>query len=139
MNRFLVGVCFVATTLLAAGCNDSKHTDHANDHEHAHEEAHGPHGGRLLQDGDVSAELKVYEAGTPPHFRLYFSKRGAAIPADSFEASVQLSRLGGAVDKITFRPAGEFQESVQEILEPHSFEVQVSITDNGKTHSWSFD
>jgi cobalt-zinc-cadmium efflux system membrane fusion protein len=139
MNRFLVGVCFVATTLLAAGCNDSKHTDHANDHEHAQEEAHGPHGGRLLQDGDVSAELEVYEAGTPPHFRLYFSKRGAAVPADSFEASVQLSRLGGAVGKITFRPAGEFQESVQEILEPHSFEVQVSITDNGKTHSWSFD
>jgi cobalt-zinc-cadmium efflux system membrane fusion protein len=137
MNRFLVGVCFVVTTLLTASCGDSKHARH--DDEHAQEEKKGQHGGRLLEDGDVSVELKVYESGTPPRFRLYLSKSGAVVPADSFEASVQLSRLGGAVDKITFRPAGEFRESVQEILEPHSFEVQVSITENGKSHSWSFD
>ena len=141
MSRFFVGVCFFATTLLTASCGDSKHTDHGHghDHDHAQEEAHGPRGGRLVEDGDLTAELKVYEAGTPPHFRLYLTKRGAPISADRFETSVQLSRLGGVVEEISFRPAGDFQESVQEIREPHSFQVQVSLNEDGRSHSWSFD
>jgi cobalt-zinc-cadmium efflux system membrane fusion protein len=137
MGCFLVRALFILTTLLMAGCGDSKHTDH--DHEHAVEEARGSHGGRLLDDGDVKAELQVYEAGTPPHFRVYLSKRGVAIPADKFETSVQLSRLGGVEEKISFRPAGDFQESIQEIREPHSFQVQVSLNEGGKSHAWSFD
>jgi cobalt-zinc-cadmium efflux system membrane fusion protein len=137
MSRFLVVMLCIATTLSVVGCGDSKHPDH--DHDHSREEVHGSHGGRILDDGDVTAELKVYEAGTPPHFRLYLSRRGAPIPADAFEASVQLVRLGGGVEKISFRPVGDFQESVQEIREPHSFQVQVSLNENGKSHVWSFD
>jgi len=122
---------------VAVGCGDSKHSHH--NHEQAQDEKRGQHGGRLLEDGDVSAELKVYEAGTPPHFRLYLSKSGVVVPADKFQVSARLSRLGREPENITFRSAGEFQESVQEIREPHSFQVQVSIDVNGKSHSWSFD
>lgn len=135
MSRFLARGVSVATMLLMVACGDSQHADH----DHAREQARGTHGGRLLEDGDVTAELKVDDTGAIPHLRVYVSKRGTTIPADRFETSVRLSRLGGKVEAISFRPVGEFQESAQGIHEPHSFQVQMSINESGKSHSWSFD
>jgi hypothetical protein len=31
----------------------------------------GPHGGKMLVEGDMAVELTIYERGMPPHFRVY--------------------------------------------------------------------
>ncbi len=36
----------------------------------------GPHGGRLLKDGDFTLELAIAEEGVPPEFRAWFSQAG---------------------------------------------------------------
>jgi cobalt-zinc-cadmium efflux system membrane fusion protein len=49
-----------------------------------------------------------------------------------------LTRLGGIQDHITFSPKGDFQLSSQEIGEPHSFDVSVTVNFNGKNFAWSY-
>lgn len=137
MVRLLTGVALVVTLLSMASCGDSKHGPNA--HEHARDEKRGPHGGRLFVDGDLTVELGMHEEGAPPRFRLYLSQRGASVPASDSVVSARLIRLGGVVEEIAFRPVGPFAESVQEIREPHSFEVHLSVTRGGSRHSWNFD
>lgn len=137
MVKIVRSIFSVLAMLLVVGCSDSGHQGHG--HGHDHQEAKGAHGGRLLEEGNISVELKVFEQGTPPHFRLYLTRDGKAVPAGGFTGSVQLTRLGGRVEEITFRPVDNFLESVQEIYEPHSFDVKVTVNQAGETHSWAFE
>ncbi len=137
MKRFVAGYRLLAALVLSVGCGDATHSH--DKHEHTPQEERGAHGGRVLVDGDLVAELKVYEEGTPPRFRVYLSKNGSAVAATAYEVSARLHRLGGVKDDISFRPAADFQESLQEIHEPHSFHIELSISENGRSHSWSFD
>ena len=112
-------------------------------HEHAHhgaeeQEEHGPHGGKLLTEGDVDLELGIHEAGGPPHFRAYLREDGKPIAPQSFSVNVTLTRLGGIQDHVSFSPKGDFQLSAQEIGEPHSFDVSVTVNLKGKNLVWSY-
>jgi cobalt-zinc-cadmium efflux system membrane fusion protein len=122
--------------LSATGCQ-SNSVDHAHHHEHAEEE-HGPHGGRLLTQGDSELELGIHEAGGPPRFRAYLSDNGKSVSPESFSLQVTLKRLGGIEEQITFVPKGDFLLSVQDIAEPHSFDVAVQGTYKNKPLSWSY-
>lgn len=100
----------------------------------------GPHGGKLLKDGDISVEVTIYEKGMPPHFRIYPYKNGhllTNIKPNSFH--ITLSRFNGNTDKITFSKAGDFLQSHQVIYDPHSFDVDISWLYNNQTHKWSYE
>jgi cobalt-zinc-cadmium efflux system membrane fusion protein len=128
--------CIIAVTLLHA-CGRSSHE---HDHHHgveAHEE-HGPHGGTLLREGGLDLELGIHEAGGPPHFRAYLRNDGKPISPQAFSVSATLTRLGGIQDRISFSPKGDFQLSEQEVVEPHSFDVNVTVNFNGKNVAWSY-
>src|SRR5690606_9692333 len=100
--------------------------NHEHDDENAHQEiVKGPHNGRLLKDGDFTLELAIFEKGVPPEYRAWASDDGDIISPKDWHLSVELTRLGGKVDKFKFSAQEDFLRSQSEVTEPHSFDVAV--------------
>ncbi len=103
----------------------------------------GPHGGRMLTDGDFALELAIFERGVPPEFRLYPRQAGKPLPLAEVQARVELRRIdglpGGVIDEHVFAPKDDYLLSPAEVYEPHSFAVKVTATHAGKTHEWHYD
>jgi membrane fusion protein, heavy metal efflux system len=99
----------------------------------------GPHGARLLSEGDLQLEVTIYEEGVPPHFRVYPYDAGLepVAPAD-VQLQIQLHRLGGRVDTIPFRPEADYLVGGAVVEEPHSFDVKVFAQRAGKTYEWEY-
>jgi membrane fusion protein, heavy metal efflux system len=108
--------------------------------EHAEEEGgeRGPHGGRLLRDGDFGLEVVIFERGVPPELRLYPSRGGVPVDPGKVNATVKLRRRGGRTDTIAFRPAGDHLRGDRVVEEPHSFDVTVEATADDETHTWRY-
>jgi cobalt-zinc-cadmium efflux system membrane fusion protein len=112
----------------------------------SHEEARGdpdegmkgPHGGRLLSDGDFQIELTLYERGVPPQFRAYAYEKGRQIDPSEVQLTAALHRLGGRVEEIGFQKEGDFLRGDKTIEEPHSFDVKVAAERHGRTHRWEY-
>jgi cobalt-zinc-cadmium efflux system membrane fusion protein len=109
--------------------------EHGHDHGHGHGHAEGghddefergPHGGRLLEDGDFALEMTIFEDGQPPQYRLYAYHDGEPVPPSEVSVTVELARLGDRTDLIAFVPEGEYLRGEQVVEEPHSFDVKVS-------------
>ena len=99
----------------------------------------GPHGARLLTDGNLRVEMTIYETGVPPQFRIYpYDGAGKPLPPKEVTLEVQLHRLGGRVDRITFVPEADYLRGQETVEEPHSFDVKVSATHAGTHHQWSY-
>lgn len=134
--------------LLLGGCGRDGEDAHAHAGEaaehggeaHAEEAAKGSHGGRLLsQDGD-SVELAIAEDGTPPTYQAWLYRDGKPLPATAGSVEVRLTRLGGAteVHRLSARPDGRLlADSV--VAEPHSFDVELRATVQGKAHRWTYE
>lgn len=111
----------------------------AADGEAAKEEfERGPHRGRLLRDGDFAIEVTIFETGVPPQFRLYAYAKDKPLAGKDVQASVEVTRLGAIVDRFAFTPQADFLQANATVHEPHSFDVKVSATANGKSHQWSY-
>lgn len=118
------------------------HDDHgAEGHdEHAETEGEkGPHGGRLLNDGDFAVELAIFEQGVPPEFRAWFTQGGKPVAPAALKLTVELQRPGGVTDTHTFVPEGDYLRGNAEVYEPHSFSYVVLAEHGGRTHRWAFD
>ena len=103
------------------------------------EAAKGPHGGRLLSEGDFSTEVTIFERGVPPEFRVFLYEKGKPIDPSEAKVTIELHRFGGRVDKIGFAKREDYLLGDQEIVEPHSFDVKVIAERGGKTHRWEYD
>jgi cobalt-zinc-cadmium efflux system membrane fusion protein len=128
---------------MMAACGRSPETSTAREHddgdEHAAEAASiGPHGGRLLKQDGYAVELKIFEDGVPPHYRAWFYRANAPLPPTAGSLSVTLTRLGGATETHTFAVEGDDLVGRGEVAEPHSFDVDVQATLNGKTLRWTY-
>lgn len=118
----------------------------AGGHGHGHDEAahdeppEGPHGGRLLESENLNLELTIFESGIPPEMRVYaYQPDGTAIDPEAVNITVTLNRTGGEQDLVDFMPEGEYLLGDTEIVEPHSFEVEVSASYQGKDYHWHFE
>jgi membrane fusion protein, heavy metal efflux system len=99
----------------------------------------GPHGARLLADEGLQVEMTIYETGVPPQFRVYpFDAAQKPIPPRDVDLVVELHRLGGRVDRITFTPEADYLRGNATVEEPHSFDVKVAATRGGRQHEWSY-
>jgi membrane fusion protein, heavy metal efflux system len=98
----------------------------------------GPHNGRLLNDGEFTVELAIFERGVPPEYRVWASLDGKPIPPKDWQLAVELTRLGGRVDKFRFIVQDDFLRSQSEVEEPHSFDVSVTATYKNQKHHWKF-
>jgi hypothetical protein len=107
---------------------------HGHGHSHAHDFAqlggggiHGPELQRIPTDhGEL--ELSIYEAGVPPRFRL----TGAHVDA----VKVETLRPNGARQVFLFANHGTHWESVEQIPEPHGFDIMVTVEHGGHAHTY---
>jgi cobalt-zinc-cadmium efflux system membrane fusion protein len=138
------GVYILRSDMPSAG-TDAHHHEEGDEHGHAEghsghdqEAVKGPHGGRLLTDGDFSIEITIFERGVPPEFRVYASDYGKPIPPEQVDLSIKLNRLGGRVDGFDFAEEADYLKGDKTVEEPHSFDVKVEATYAGKTHRWEY-
>lgn len=134
-----VGCLFLLS--LAGACGGA--SDSARQHgEHAAESSEhferGPHGGRLLSDGDFAVELQIFERGVPPQYRVYAFQDGKPVAPGEVSANVQVRRLANPSEQFQFQPVGDFLVSDKEVREPHSFDVEVHAEYQGRQHVWTF-
>ncbi len=103
-------IALLALSLNLAACGDSTpaetqaeaetadeagHAEEGHSHEeagHADELVKGPNGGRLLSDGDFALEIRIFEDGVPPEFRLYPTQGGKPVPLQEVQATMALRR-----------------------------------------------
>jgi membrane fusion protein, heavy metal efflux system len=111
-----------------------EHTD-----DQAAEAERGPNGGRLLTDGDFTLELAIFEAGVPPEFHAWATSRGQPIAPSAVDLTVELARLGGAVDRIEFAPQNDYLRGTSVVHEPHSFDVTVVARHSGAEHRFAYE
>lgn len=128
-----------------AGAGDSAgHDDHADAHgeageAHAEEARKGMHGGRLLEQDGVAVELAIAEDGTPPAYQVWLYRDGKPLPPGAGNVEVQLKRLGGAAETHRLHARGDGSLLADSVVrEPHSFDVEVRATVQGKALRWTY-
>lgn len=139
--------CFILGLLALglAGCSDAPApTTDGQDGGAGHgaaepEVAKGPHNGRLLEDGDFTVELAIVEAGVPPEYRAWVTREGQPVAPAEVDLNVTLTRFGGVVQNVEFKPAGDYLRGDSLIYEPHSFAVAVSAQHAGRDYAWRFE
>jgi len=114
------------------------HDDHGGGgHDDAKEEGKkGPHGGRLLEDGDFTVELAIFEEGVSPEFRAWFTQGGRPVAPSAVKFTVELKRPGGVMDTHAFSPEVDYLRGNAEVYEPHSFDYTIVAEHAGKAHRW---
>ena len=133
----------LALSLLA--CGEGRKDEHG--HEESGEEIGGQadrtptgrHGGRLLEQEGYSIELKIAEDGTPPKLQAWLYRSNKPLPAPAGKVVVTLARLGGVKENhaLAPQPDGSLMGS-DEVVEPHSFDVEVAATIEGKPLRWAY-
>ncbi len=135
----------ILMAVFMSACDDVKQESgmtgqHGHDeHTQMAEPLKGLHGGRLLNDGDFTLELAIFETGLPPEFRVWATEHGQPVPPHQLDLQIRLTRLGGRVDSIRFAPEGDYLRGDTVIYEPHSFAVTVEARLNGQQHFWAYD
>jgi cobalt-zinc-cadmium efflux system membrane fusion protein len=129
----------IVTSFTLGACSDRAAPEPAEDaYAAAAAFERGPHNGRLLRDGSFALEVTVYEAGVPPEFRLYGYRDGKPLPPGALQPVVEVRRLDGETTRFTFRPEGDALVAGATVVEPHSFDVKVSVVHDGRTHAWNY-
>jgi cobalt-zinc-cadmium efflux system membrane fusion protein len=96
----------------------------------------GKHGGWLFTEEDFQVEVKIFEDGIPPQFRVYVTTaEGEPISFDEIGLNIVLKRLD-RVDTIGFKPSGDYLLGDKVVAEPHSFEMTVNAESKGHKFQW---
>lgn len=98
----------------------------------------GPHRGRMLRDGDLAVEVTIFEDGVDPEFHVYAYRKDKPLDPKAVGLTVELTRLGGKVDRFPFAPVGDYLRGDGVVTEPHSFDVFVRAVVDGKPHEWRY-
>ncbi|MDO9245885.1 MAG: HlyD family secretion protein, partial [Phenylobacterium sp.] len=129
----------LAGSLLAACGDRPKSKAEGDDHAAAAADfERGPHRGRLLRDGDFAVEITIFEDGAPPEFHAYVYRKDKPIDPRQVQLSVELTRLGGKVDRFAFAPVEDYLRGAGVVVEPHSFDVKIRAVEGGRTHQWAY-
>jgi len=135
----LFGIIFLSILVSACGNNNPSQSGENSHGEVEVEVAKGPHGGRLLTSDDFTLELSIFETGVPPEFRAWATYKKQLLKPEDTNLNITLTRLGGKVDNINFKPHGDALRGDMVIYEPHSFIVTINATYDGTKHSWTYD
>jgi cobalt-zinc-cadmium efflux system membrane fusion protein len=103
------------------------------------EERKGPHGGKLLQERGFSIEVTIFESGIPPEMRLYVYRDAKPLPPEEVTVNAALNRLGGEQDIISFQAEQDYLVGDKEIVEPHSFDVELNATHGTNNYHFQYD
>lgn len=133
------GAALFACTLLAA-CGEKPVPEASGEHGAAvaADYERGPHRGRMLRAGDFAVEMTIFEDGVEPEFHVYAYRKDKPVDMREIQLSVELTRLGGRVDRFAFTPQKDYLRGNGVVTEPHSFDVKVRAVEGGRTHDWSY-
>jgi cobalt-zinc-cadmium efflux system membrane fusion protein len=92
----------------------------------------------MLRNGDFAVEITIFEEGVDPEFHVYAYRNGKPIAPGEVQLAIELSRLGGKVDRFAFTPQEDYLRGGGVVVEPHSFDVKVRAVEGGRTHSWAY-
>jgi cobalt-zinc-cadmium efflux system membrane fusion protein len=121
---------------------DNDHSAQHDDHDHgAHEEEmdKGPHGGRLLSSDDFALEITIFETGVPPEFHVYPYQASTPVSPRDVAVTIELARIDGQIDKFSFSPQADYLRGKGVVTEPHSFDVTIKASYQGKSHQWQYE
>lgn len=141
MTRILLSVGSVLALSLLAGCGESPSTTETGEQATtaaAADYERGPHRGRMLRDGDFAVEVTIFEDGVEPEYRVYAYRNDKPLAPREVQLAIELTRLGGRVDRFSFTPQEDYLRGDGVVIEPHSFDVKVRATEGGRTHNWSY-
>ncbi len=142
--KYRLTTVLACVLFLAPSCKN-RETEQSDTHEHHEEEEHensvqkGPNGGRLLEDGPVAIEVKIFEDGVPPEFRVWVHENGKPLPPEQAKLSVTLKRFGDIEQIVEFQPKEGFLQGRSEIYEPHSFITEWQLSFGGQTRKFSYE
>jgi cobalt-zinc-cadmium efflux system membrane fusion protein len=143
----LIRAMTLSLSLLLAACGRHEEAVHEDEHGHHDEQGHeeaaefarGEHGGRLLEQQGYAVELATAESGTPPKFRAWAYHEGKLLPATDARVEVKLQRLGNVAENHVLQPQADGSLLAATIVgEPHSFDVQVIASIEGKPLRWEY-
>lgn len=119
----------------------SQHDHHGHGGHDGHDEhedaAIGPHGGRLLTQGETTLELAIIENGVPPQFRAWIRHEGNVV--ENAQLQVELTRLGGRTQTFEFERHGGYWQAPGVVHEPHSFDAQATLVVNDHRVQWDWE
>lgn len=125
------------------GHHHHDHHGHAHNHlhGHGHDHVHEHHGdqhdqGRRIDTGHGVVQLRIFEQGLPPRFRLY-PQSGPEWPAE--QVLVETERADGTRQIFTFRRHGGYLESLEEIPEPHEFIARLRLGEPHHSHDFDLE
>nr|WP_284498389.1 efflux RND transporter periplasmic adaptor subunit [Legionella maioricensis] len=98
----------------------------------------GPHNGRILHQDGFSIELLIFEKNSPPKFHAYTTFKTKTIPPEQVKLTLELTRLDGEHNQVTFKPEQDYLVSNEIVAEPHSFDVRTKAIYQDKLYEWTF-
>ena len=99
----------------------------------------GPNRGRLLRDGAFALEITVFEDGVPPEFHVYAYENDEPVKPSNVSLHITLTRLDGETNRFEFQPQDDYLRGDGVVTEPHSFDVSVKASYQGKSYSWQYE
>ncbi len=135
----LAAALILIAPLAACGSGSEPAEEHGDEHGSEAEPQKGKHGGRIVKDGNFSAEVTIFEDGQEPQFRVYPMLDGKAVDPKTVKLTMTLKRLGGEVNSFAFVPEKDYLAGQGVVEEPHSFDVELTAVTGGKQHiaRWS--
>jgi len=141
MRTYLAAfVCMVVAAAASSltGCTNPAQTPGEHGEGATEEFERGPHRGRMLRTGDFALEVTIFETNVEPEFHVYAYQDGKPVNPAQVSLTIALTRLGGKVDRFTFKPQKDYLLGGGVVVEPHSFAVAVAASYGGKTYKWAY-
>ena len=140
-NVFTAALCGSTALVLIACSPSAPEASGGGGHGEAAAEEYerGPHRGRMLRQGDFALELTIFEDGVDPEFRLFPYLNGEPVDPSRVNATIELTRLGGQIDRFAFAPQEDFLRGDGVVTEPHSFDVAVTASMPGVNGRWQYE
>lgn len=137
ITAILVGGLFLGVRIL----REAPHTAASAEHGEAAapEYERGPHGGRMLRDGDLGVEITIYEPEIPPQSRVYVYLKDQPLDPNQVKLGMELHRFGTRVDTFTYKKEDDYLVGNRIVDEPHSFDVKVFAEYEGKKSQWVYE
>lgn len=127
---------FLGLTACGAGAPAPEEAGHGQ--AAVEEVVKGPNNGRLLDDGDFTLELAIFEDGVPPEYRAWATLKDQRLAPEAVKLTVELSRLDGEKNVFRFAPQDGALRGDGVVTEPHSFDVSIIAEHAGATHRWAY-
>lgn len=104
--------------------------EQGDDHHHVHDES------RRIDTGHGRVELSIFEEGVAPRWRLHTL---SGHPWQAADVGLQTTREDGSMRRFAFIQRDGYLESVDEIPEPHAFNVRLSLGHGGHSHDYDLE